>query len=130
MIAATARRRGGLGFGIFTLAMVALFIGLGAWQLQRRVAKHALIAALTERLAAAPNALPAEGQWQLVLCKHTGQWGTERFEAEDLGKVPMMKTAIPKQEVMSIGFEKTAGKKTQLHVKWDTLAVSVPVTAM
>ncbi|AFL89718.1 Protein of unknown function (DUF2911) [Terriglobus roseus DSM 18391] len=74
--------------------------------------------------------LPAEGQWQLVLCKHTGQWGTERFAAEDLGKVPMMKTAIPKQELMSIGFEKTAGKKTQLHIKWDTFDVSVPVTAM
>ena len=36
------------------LLMVALFVGLGVWQLQRRVEKHALIAALTERLAAAP----------------------------------------------------------------------------
>jgi hypothetical protein len=74
--------------------------------------------------------LPSAGVWQLVICKHTGQWGTDRFEAEDLGKVPMTKTAIPKQEVMSITFEKTAGKKTQLHVKWDTFDVSVPVTAM
>ena len=32
--------------------MVALCVGLGVWQLQRRVEKHALIAALTERLAA------------------------------------------------------------------------------
>ena len=32
--------------------MVALFVGLGIWQLQRRTEKHALIAALTERLAA------------------------------------------------------------------------------
>ena len=39
--------------------MVALFIGLGVWQLQRRVEKHALIAALTERLAAAPAAAAA-----------------------------------------------------------------------
>ena len=38
--------------------MVAIFIGLGLWQLQRRVEKHALIAALTERLAAAPVPLP------------------------------------------------------------------------
>ena len=35
--------------------MVALCVGLGVWQLQRRVEKHALIAALTERLAAAPR---------------------------------------------------------------------------
>ena len=52
-----------LGFGLFTLAMVALFIGLGLWQLQRRVEKHALIAALDERLAAAPVPLPPPSQW-------------------------------------------------------------------
>ena len=61
MIAATARRGG--GFGIFTLAMVALFVGLGVWQLQRRAEKHALIAALTERLAAAPSPLPSPALW-------------------------------------------------------------------
>ena len=38
--------------------MVAMFVGLGIWQLQRRIEKHALIAALTERLAAAPEPLP------------------------------------------------------------------------
>jgi cytochrome oxidase assembly protein ShyY1 len=61
MTATTGRRR--LGFGVFTLAMVALFIGLGSWQLQRRVEKHALIAALTQRLAAAPGPLPSSAQW-------------------------------------------------------------------
>ena len=60
MTVATGRGR---GFGLFTLAMVALFAGLGVWQLQRRVEKHALIAALTERLAAAPEALPPAAQW-------------------------------------------------------------------
>lgn len=30
--------------------------------------------------------LPSAGTWQLVICKHTGQWGTERFEADDLGR--------------------------------------------
>jgi hypothetical protein len=74
--------------------------------------------------------LPSEGVWQLVICKHIGQWGTERFAEEDLGKVPMMITTIPQQELMSIGFEKTTGKKTQLHVKWDTFDVWVPVVAM
>jgi cytochrome oxidase assembly protein ShyY1 len=51
------------GFAIFTLAMVALFVGLGVWQLQRRVEKHALIAVLTERLAAAPAPLPPAAEW-------------------------------------------------------------------
>jgi cytochrome oxidase assembly protein ShyY1 len=63
MIAIPLRRRGVAGFGVFTLAMVALFVGLGVWQLQRRVEKHALIAALTERLAAPPGALPSPAQW-------------------------------------------------------------------
>jgi cytochrome oxidase assembly protein ShyY1 len=55
--------RGSIGFAAFTLLMVAAFVGLGIWQLQRRVEKHALIAALTERLAAAPAPLPDASQW-------------------------------------------------------------------
>jgi len=58
-----ASRRPVIGFAIFTLAMVAVFIGLGIWQLQRRGAKHALIAQLNERLAAAPVPLPGRAQW-------------------------------------------------------------------
>jgi hypothetical protein len=72
--------------------------------------------------------LPSKDTWQLVICKHTGQWGTDRFEANDLGKTAMMKATLPvPQEVMSISFEKTAGAKTQLHVKWETTDVWVPV---
>jgi cytochrome oxidase assembly protein ShyY1 len=56
-------RKRGTSFGVFTLVMVALFIGLGVWQLQRRTEKHALIAHLTERLAAAPGSLPSPSQW-------------------------------------------------------------------
>jgi surfeit locus 1 family protein len=66
MTAIPATRRGGVGFGIFTLAMVALFVGLGVWQLQRRTEKHALIAALTERLAADPAPLPPAAQWSAL----------------------------------------------------------------
>src|SRR5258708_23937818 len=55
-------RKRGTSFGIFTLVMVAVFISLGLWQLQRRVEKHALIAHLTERLAAAPGSLPSLSQ--------------------------------------------------------------------
>jgi cytochrome oxidase assembly protein ShyY1 len=63
MSATSSRRRGIAGLGIFTLLILALLIGLGVWQLQRRAEKHALIAALTERLAAAPEALPPPAQW-------------------------------------------------------------------
>ena len=59
-------RKRGASFGLFTLVMVALFVGLGVWQLQRRTEKHALIAALTERLAAAPEALLPSSQWSAL----------------------------------------------------------------
>jgi cytochrome oxidase assembly protein ShyY1 len=63
MIGASVARRGVAGFAMFTLLMLALLAGLGVWQLQRRVEKHALISALTERLAAPPGSLPSSSQW-------------------------------------------------------------------
>jgi cytochrome oxidase assembly protein ShyY1 len=66
MIGTETRRRGVVGFGLFTFAMIAAFIALGVWQLQRRLAKHELIAALTERLAASPVDLPPPAQWSML----------------------------------------------------------------
>ena len=66
MTGISAAPRSGASFGVFTLLMVALLVGLGVWQLQRRVEKHALIAALTERLAAAPGSLPSSSQWSTL----------------------------------------------------------------
>jgi cytochrome oxidase assembly protein ShyY1 len=63
MSGADIRRPSAAGFGVFTLILLAVFIGLGVWQLQRRVEKHALIAALDSRLAAAPEALPQPSEW-------------------------------------------------------------------
>jgi surfeit locus 1 family protein len=81
MIATTGeRRRRGAGFGIFTLVMVAVFVGLGVWQLQRRVEKHALIAALTERLAAAPGPLPLASRWS-ALTPAADEFRRVRFSA-------------------------------------------------
>jgi cytochrome oxidase assembly protein ShyY1 len=65
----TGERRSA-GFGIFTLAMLVLFVGLGVWQLQRRAEKHALIAALHERLAAEPGSLPSPSQWPALNPAH------------------------------------------------------------
>ena len=66
MTGVVSRRRGVAGFAIVTLVMVAVCISLGIWQLQRRLEKHALIAALDERLAAAPVTLPAPPQWSAL----------------------------------------------------------------
>ena len=66
MTGVALRQRGVLGFAIVSLVMVATCLALGIWQLQRRVEKHALISALNERLAAAPEALPAPSQWNAL----------------------------------------------------------------
>jgi cytochrome oxidase assembly protein ShyY1 len=66
MTGLVARRPAVAGFAIFTLVMVAAFVALGTWQLQRRVEKQALIARLQERLAAAPAPLPAPSQWRAL----------------------------------------------------------------
>ena len=66
MTGVALRQRGPLGFAIVTLVMVAACVALGIWQLQRRAEKHALIAALNERLVAAPEALPQPSQWNAL----------------------------------------------------------------
>jgi surfeit locus 1 family protein len=63
---AIAPRRGTIGLGIFTIFTVVVLLGLGFWQLQRRAEKHALLAALSERLAAAPGDLPSAAQWSAL----------------------------------------------------------------
>ncbi|HWV97414.1 MAG TPA: SURF1 family cytochrome oxidase biogenesis protein [Xanthobacteraceae bacterium] len=63
MTAAAGRLRRVAGLTVFSVVIVALLIGLGVWQLQRRVEKHALITMLDERLAAAPVPLPAMSAW-------------------------------------------------------------------
>ena len=57
-------------FAVFTVAMVAVFVSLGLWQLQRRAEKHRLVAALNERLAAMPEALPPASQWSVLTAAH------------------------------------------------------------
>lgn len=74
--------------------------------------------------------LPSEGTWMLIINKQTGQWGTVYDQSKDLVRVEMKKAMLPQpQEKMSISFEHTQGGSTELHVRWETTDVSVPVTA-
>jgi len=71
-------RRGGSGRGgrtwlgllLPTLVAFAILIGLGVWQIERKAWKEGLIADLTERLAAAPQALPPRGDWPALDAAH------------------------------------------------------------
>jgi hypothetical protein len=74
--------------------------------------------------------LPSETNWKLIINKQTGQWGTVYNESQDLARVDMQKNTLPQpQEKMSISFENTQGNQTQLHVRWETTDVWVPVVA-
>jgi len=83
MILAPARPRGAIGMTVITVVMLAVLLSLGFWQLQRRDEKHALIAALTERLAAAPVALPPESEWAALDPAHD-EFRRVRFTANYL----------------------------------------------
>jgi surfeit locus 1 family protein len=56
-------RRGLLVPTVTTAVILVTLLSLGVWQLERRLDKLALIAALGERLAAAPVALPPAARW-------------------------------------------------------------------
>ena len=74
--------------------------------------------------------LPSAGEWQFIVSTKTGEWGIPYPKGSDLGRTPMMKKTLPApQEAMSISFEHTMGSKTQLHIKWETTDVYVPVVA-
>ncbi len=74
--------------------------------------------------------LPGASQWQLIINKQTGQWGTEYNQDKDLARIPMKGTALSSpQEKMSISFENTKGKTTELHVRWENTDQSVAITA-
>ena len=59
----TKKRRSWLGLLIPALLVFAVLIALGTWQIERKAWKEGLIAALTERLAAPPAALPPPAAW-------------------------------------------------------------------
>lgn len=59
-----ARRR--IAFVSLLLAVCAASLALGAWQIERRTAKLALIAAVDQRVHAAPVPAPGPSQWERI----------------------------------------------------------------
>jgi DUF2911 family protein len=72
--------------------------------------------------------LPGEKEWQLVISKQTGQWGTDYAEGQDLGRVPMRvgqaKTAA---EQVTFSIDDTP-QGAALRLGWGTTSVSTPFT--
>jgi hypothetical protein len=73
--------------------------------------------------------LPSKDHWLLIINKHTKQWGTEYYPAEDLGRVELKRHSLdPPQEVMSISFDDVKRDSAELHIRWATEDESVKVT--
>lgn len=77
-----AGRRGGLLVpGVAALAGLAVLLGLGIWQLERKAWKEALIADLERRQSDAPAALPQPSAWG-GMTPDNSEFTRVRFRAE------------------------------------------------
>ncbi|HUD23728.1 MAG TPA: DUF2911 domain-containing protein [Acidobacteriaceae bacterium] len=73
--------------------------------------------------------LPSAETWQLILNNQTGQWGLTYTPSMDLGRIPMLaKPMAGPQEGMSLSFENTTAKSTELHMRWETTDRYVVIT--
>jgi surfeit locus 1 family protein len=88
------RRRGGLiEATVFTLVGVAILIGLGIWQLDRKTWKENLIATANTRLARAPEDLPPRASWPRLM-PEGNEYARVTFPAEFLdGEEALVYTA-------------------------------------
>ncbi len=72
--------------------------------------------------------VPGEKEWQLVVSKATGQWGTQYKEGADLGRVPMtLGKAKAPAEQLTYSIDDTA-KGATFRLEWGTTSASVPLT--
>jgi hypothetical protein len=73
-------------------------------------------------------AIPGEAEWQLVINKQTGQWGTVYSQDQDLGRVPMkVGKATNAAEQLTWAIDDTPSGAT-LRLEWGTTGVSAPFT--
>jgi hypothetical protein len=72
--------------------------------------------------------IPSGDEWQLIINRQTGQWGTQYDESKDLGRVPMKasKTASPVEQ-LTISIEDTA-QGGVLRIDWGGVRASAPFT--
>ena len=79
-----ARRRGGvLEATIFAVVGVAILIGFGVWQLDRRIWKENLVLTVTTRVARPPADLPPRANWERLV-PEGNEYARVAFPAEFL----------------------------------------------
>jgi surfeit locus 1 family protein len=89
----SGRRGGVIEATVFALVGVAILIGLGIWQLDRKAWKEKLIATITSRLDRAPAPLPPPASWR-ELTAAADEYARVTFAAEFLpGQEALVYTA-------------------------------------
>ena len=75
--------------------------------------------------------LPGAKEWQLIVNKQTGQFGTEYDQKRDLGRVKMTVAQTPAPvEKFKIELAALGGNKGLLKMTWERTEVSVPITVL
>jgi hypothetical protein len=71
--------------------------------------------------------LPGASEWQLIVNRQTGQWGTEYDQAQNLARIPMRVERTPAPvEQFTISLVPGSGAAS-LVMEWESTRVSVPV---
>ncbi|MDR3749301.1 MAG: DUF2911 domain-containing protein [Acidobacteriota bacterium] len=71
---------------------------------------------------------PGMSNWQLIINKQTGQWGTEYSQGQDLERVNMKVTQrLSGLEMFTISFDKTSASSATLKLEWENTIASVDV---
>lgn len=75
--------------------------------------------------------LPGAAEWQLIINKQTGQWGTEYNQRQDLGRVEVTMAQTPAPvDKMKIELLPAGGNKGLLKIAWERTELSVPITVL
>lgn len=73
--------------------------------------------------------LPTETDWQLIINKQTGQWGTRYDQAQDFARLPLQKrTRDGSLEQLTISIADHDGPGGALTIEWGTYSLSAPFT--
>lgn len=73
--------------------------------------------------------LPGEGDWQLIVNKQTGQWGTEYNQGQDLARIPMKveKLSSPVDQ-FTISFDKRGPNAGVMKLEWENTSATIDLT--
>jgi hypothetical protein len=73
--------------------------------------------------------LPGQADWQLIINKQTGQWGTEYDQKQDLARVPLKKNAASAPvEQLTISVDKNPAGGGLLRIAWENTELTAPFT--